>query len=166
MEAILFIGVIIAIVVLVKKSNDEKNTNNVSEGKYDADISRLEYYYSILRQNASALGVNLIGISTYFFVLDGRVDSSSSFLAVSVRNVQNPSLAEELGMEVENLNGEIEHRFVLKGRYSQSTKRAILAEMQARISKNYPNDVVEYDTSIPALYCMIDMKDVMRMLNN
>lgn len=166
MQSLLFLVIIIVIVVVIKRKNDAKNVANVSNGKYDAELAKLENYYSIIRENADGLGVGVICISTYFFVLDGRVDSSSSFLAVSVRNVANIALAKQLGMDVANLNGELEYRFILKGKFGISTKRAILSEMSNRIAEKYPNDVLKYDNSIPALFCSIDVKNIMNMMGN
>ena len=80
-----YFGLIIVIVVIVvitknvKKKVNTKNVTNVNNGKYDAELAKLENYYSILRQNINGLGAGVLSIGAYLFVLDGRVDSSSSW---------------------------------------------------------------------------------------
>ena len=162
MEGIVFLAIIIVVVVVIIKKKNEGT--NVTGGSYDAELTRLEGFYSTIRQNLNNLGGGVISVNTYFFMLNGRVDSSSAFLSVGVRNVTNTALAQQLGMEVANLNGEIECRFVLRKKFSTSTKRVILSELGGRLAEKYPNDVLKYDNSIPALLCMVDVKNIMDMM--
>jgi len=52
------------------------------------------------------------------------------------------------------------NELVIRQRFSKSNKIAIIEAVGKKIQEAYPNDQLNFDTSIPALFAMKDMKDV------
>ena len=162
MRSLLFIILAIVLIVIIKKNIDKKK---VASGDYDSAISQLVGYYDITRSNLEALGANIISISTYWFETDGKADSSSSFMSVCVREGTNDSLADSLGMNVSMIEGKVNYQFVVKGRFSKTTKCEIIKKVAERLRKNYSDDVIEIDESIPALFAMVNSRRMYEMLS-
>lgn len=161
MSSLLFIIILIALIVIIKKNIDKKK---VDSGNYDHAIAQLTGYYDTTRSNLEALGASVISISTYWFESEGKADSSSSYMSVCVREGTNDSLANSLGMNVSMIEGKMNYQFVLKGKYSRTVKREIIKKLAESLRNIYPDDVFEIDESIPALFAMVNSRRMYEML--
>ena len=162
MGKLLFIILITVAIVYMKKNRDKKK---VEAGDYDRVVLSLEGYYGVTRDNLNALGTSIISISTYWFETDGKVDTSSGAMSVCVQDGTNDNLADSLGMKVAVLEGKKHYQFMVPGRFSRTVKCEILKKLAVKLSNDYPNDLINMNESIPALYSMVDMKDTYEMLN-
>lgn len=156
--------IIIAIVAFnyLRKSMAERNA---ATGGYDTIISHLKAYYGTVRQNRVELGADVISISTYWISVNGKSDSSSGALSVCVTEGKNDRLAESLGMRVTTINGKRYYQFIVHINVSRTVKREILRKLAPELKKLYPNDVIQFDEKIPAVYSMVDSQNILDMLN-
>ena len=145
-----------------KKSFDRKQ---VESGRHDNQIQALRSYYARVRESADNLGAGVISISTYWFSVDGNIDSSSAYMSVAVQDGINDALAEAMGMKVSFMNGKTYYQYVLKVPFNRTKKRAILHRLAPMLKSDFPNDVFNIDDSIPALFAMVDMQRAVDLLN-
>ena len=160
MWIIIVVAVIVAIVLLKKK----KDKDRVTSGEFDEDIKTLEKYYDVARNCLEDLGGGVIGISTYWFELEGKMSSSSGFLSVCLENGNNDSLAKSIGMDVSVIEGKKYYQFAVRKKFSITQKREILRQLAQRLASNYSKDAIQFDESIPAIFALVDSKDFIEIV--
>lgn len=146
----------------LKKSSDKKQ---VESGQNDSQIQVLRSYYARVRERANDLGAGVICVGTYFFTVDGSVDTSSAYMSVMVQDGTNDALAKSMGMDVSIMGGKTYYQYVLKAPFSRAKKKAILHRLAPMLKADFPNDVFNIDDSIPSLFAMVDVQDAMDLLN-
>lgn len=150
---ILIIIIIVVIIMLVRKNSG----GNVSSD----DVNRLFVYYEKIRNNYhNGSRCSAIFLASPVVEYDGT-PVLSGFLSVFVLEDDNSgdASAQAIGMESKERDGKFEHHFIIKKRFSKSVKRQLLQTVGAKIQEFYPNDLLNYDDSIPMLTSMVDMKD-------
>ena len=145
---------------------NKSDTEKVTSGNYDHLISQFKNYYELVRKDYESLGAGVIGISTYWFETDGKVDSSSAYLSVQVLDGKNDQLALSKGMDVKKIGNRVYYQYVVRAPFSRAAKKAILAKLYTELSTMYPDDLFKLDEKIPLLSSMVNTKRIMQMLNN
>lgn len=158
----IFLLIVGVAIFFLKKSFD---TKQVESGQNDSQIQILRNYYASVRERANDLGVGVISVGTYFFSVDGNVDTSSAYMSVMVRDGTNDALAEAIGMDVTFMGGHNYYQYVLRAPFSQTKKKAILHRLAPMLKSDFPNDVFNVDDSIPALFSMVDVQSTIDLLN-
>lgn len=161
----MWLVVIIIAIIIFAMAKKTKDTENVTNGKRDDDINKLLMYYEATRNNVEALGANVIGISTFWFELDGKISSSSGYMSVCVNGGTNDALAKRLGMDVKTIEGEKYYQFVIRKHFSTTEKREVLRKLVSELSARYDNDAFQFDETIPAIFSMVDQKDFINLIN-
>ena len=91
----------------------------------------------------------------------------SSFLSVSVseKDARNSERAAKLGMDTKYVNGEYVYEFVIRKKFSGRKKRVIIETVGDLIRDAYPNDMVKYNKSIPAVFAAKDINIFWKLSN-
>ena len=152
-EFLVFLVILVFVVKLVSKKAAEN-------GDYDKIIQQLEFFYDRVRNYHEQLGGGVVCISTYWFEIDGRADSSSALMSVCMHNGINDELAESIGMNVSNIGGTKYYQFVPKGGFRRAQKQVIVKRLAEVLAQDYHNDIFEINESIPAIFAMVDQRDI------
>lgn len=157
------IVLIIALIIVVNVKN-----NSGSSSASSNDVALLFSYYEMIRNNYHNESHSSSIIIGSPIVEYNGTSVLSSFLAVYVSEENNSGIAkaQALGMQTKARNGKFEHQFVIRKKYSKQDKKQLLQAVGYKIQEAYPNDLLNYDDSLPLLVSVVDMKNFFEMIQN
>ncbi len=161
---LIIIAIIIFLIVRSKKNNDEKKADTIRNGERDDLINRFFYYYELLREHNSEIDGGIM-VMDHFVIVNGKPTGEvSKFLSVRVDDKTGAlkGLAERLGMQSTFVDGKYIHEFIEKVPLSNAEKKAVLARLAEKITRNHPNDYPKVDDTL--LYVFVDMRHIMELV--
>ena len=157
---IIIIIQIIIVFVVIAVANSKKNTPP-SPSSIDIVTIMFNYYQRIRNEYIDDENKKTIIIGSPVIEYNGTL-VLSGFLSLCVRedDTSKSGLAQSLGMDTKFIQGKYVHELVIRQSFSKSNKISIIEAVGKRIQEVYPNDQLNWDKSIPALFAIKDMKDV------
>ena len=157
----MWIIIVIIIVIIVIAVSNSKESSSSTLSSVDVVTTLFGYYQRIRNEYIDDENKKTILIGSPVVEYNGTL-VLSGFLSVGVRedDTSKNELAHSLGMDTKFIQEKYINELVIRQRFSKSNKIAIIEEVRKKIQEAYPNDQLNFDTSIPALFAMKDMKDV------
>ena len=162
MLAIIVIGVLVYFYLKSRKAKIEA----IERGDRDDVIRQLIAYYDLIRSHKDELNAGVITVGTFFFLSNDKVDTSSAYLAVQVRDETGScrQAAADCGLDIMHTPDDTWwYQYPVRVPFNGAEKKAIIQRLAGKIATLYPNDV--FETKDAALFSMVDSKEMMEMIN-
>lgn len=125
--------------------------------RYKYEIEKFKKHYDELRPFAKDSSDPTICIGNYMCEYEGKLFVKSKFLSIHAKNICDSVVYSYHRIERRTIENETYYQFPIKKRYSKTEKLTIIFDVLRYIEKNYPDDSVMYDDSIPMGYSGVDI---------
>ena len=155
---IIVIIVVVVVIIAILNKNGSSGINSEEEAAL-----LFSYFEKIRNQYYGGARNCHITIGSPVVDIDGTPVLSGHLAAYVTEDDSNSGRAQAMEMETKIRDGKFENLFVIRKKFSRQAKQDILEKVGARIQQTYSNDFIVYDSDLPMLSVLTDLKDFVEM---